>query len=276
MMEKNDFTKGKISRNILNLAVPMTLAQLINVLYNIIDRVYIGRLPHVASHALAGVGITFPIITIVIAFANLIGMGGAPLFSIERGKNNQSKAEEIMGNSFALLIICGIILTIVIFLFKEPILYLFGASDTIFSYANDYISIYLCGSIFVMISLGMNSFINAQGFGKTGMYTVLIGAILNLVLDPLFIFVFDLGVKGAAIATIISQFVSALWVLYFLSGGDTIIKLKRESMHLKLCLVKEIITLGMSGFVMAITNSLVQIVCNATLQQYGGIFTSVS
>lgn len=276
MMEKNDFTKGKISRNILNLAVPMTLAQLINVLYNIIDRVYIGRLPHVASHALAGVGITFPIITIVIAFANLIGMGGAPLFSIERGKNNQSKAEEIMGNSFALLIICGVILTIVIFLFKEPILYLFGASDTIFSYANDYISIYLCGSIFVMISLGMNSFINAQGFGKTGMYTVLIGAILNLVLDPLFIFVFDLGVKGAAIATIISQFVSALWVLYFLSGGDTIIKLKRESMHLKLCLVKEIITLGMSGFVMAITNSLVQIVCNATLQQYGGdIYISV-
>lgn len=143
--------------------------------------------------------------------------------------------------------------------------------------ANDYISIYLCGSIFVMISLGMNSFINAQGFGKTGMYTVLIGAILNLVLDPLFIFVFDLGVKGAAIATIISQFVSALWVLYFLSGGDTIIKLKRESMHLKLCLVKEIITLGMSDFVMALTNQpLYQIVCNATLQQYGGIFTSVS
>ena len=275
-MEKHDFTRGSIASNILNLAIPMTLAQLINVLYNIIDRVYIGRLPHVASHALAGVGITFPIITIVIAFANLIGMGGAPLFSIERGKGNHEKAEEIMGCSFTLLLLCGIVLTMVTLLFKEPILYLFGASEVIFSYADDYISIYLLGSVFVMVSLGMNSFINAQGFGKMGMYTVLIGAILNLVLDPILIFVCDLGVKGAAIATVVSQFVSALWVLYFLSGGDTILKLDRTSLRLKWQTVKDIVTLGMSGFVMSITNSIVQIVCNATLQRYGGdIYISV-
>lgn len=274
-MEKHDFTKGSISRNIMNLALPMTLAQLINVLYNIIDRVYIGRLPHVASHALAGVGITFPIITIIIAFANLIGMGGAPLFSIERGKGCFQKAEQIMGNSFAMLVISGILMTILIMVLKEPILYLFGASPTIFPYANDYITIYLFGSIFVMISLGMNSFINAQGYGRMGMYTVLIGAVLNLLLDPLLIFVFDLGVQGAAIATVLSQMVSAIWVLYFLSG-DSGLRLKKEQFSLHWHIVKDILTLGMSGFVMSITNSIVQIVCNATLQQYGGdIYISV-
>ena len=269
-VRERDFTKGSIPRNIMNLAVPMTLAQLINVLYNIIDRVYIGRLPEMASHALAGIGITFPIITIIIAFANLVGMGGAPLFSIERGKGNTNKAEEIMGNSCSLLVLFGGILMIVCLLFKRQILYLFGASDVIFPFADQYITIYLLGSVFVMISLGMNSFINAQGFGKIGMLTVLLGAILNILLDPLLIFVFDMGVRGAAIATVLSQFASALWVLYVLLGKDQGMQLKVENLRLKFVHVKAILTLGMSGFVMAITNSLVQIVCNTTLQQYGG------
>ena len=181
MSISKDFSKGSVSKNILKLAVPMTLAQLINILYNIVDRMYIGRIPNASSLALTGVGITFPIITIIMAFSNLYGMGGAPLCSIERGKGNNEKAEEIMGNSFTLLLITGLILTIVILIFKKPLLYLLGASDNTFSYANDYITIYLLGSVFVMISLGMNSFINSQGFGRIGMMTILVGAITNII-----------------------------------------------------------------------------------------------
>ena len=212
MSISKDFSKGSVSKNILKLAVPMTLAQLINILYNIVDRMYIGRIPNASSLALTGVGITFPIITIIMAFSNLYGMGGAPLCSIERGKGNNEKAEEIMGNSFTLLLITGLILTIVILIFKKPLLYLLGASDNTFSYANDYITIYLLGSVFVMISLGMNSFINSQGFGRIGMMTILVGAITNIILDPIFIFLLHMGVKGAALATIFSQFLSAIWV----------------------------------------------------------------
>lgn len=269
-MQKNDFTKGSIAGNIMRLAMPMTVAQLINVLYNIVDRVYIGRIGDGATLALSGLGITFPIITIIIAFANLFGMGGAPLCSIERGKGDYDKAETIMGNSFTMLLISGVVLSVVCFLIKEPVLYMFGASEATFPYANDYISIYLFGSLFVMIGLGMNSFINAQGFARFGMMTVAVGAIINLILDPIFIFVFDMGVKGAALATIISQFVSALWVLYFLSGGATILRLKKEKMKLQFSIIKQIVALGLSGFVMAITNSSVQVVCNSTLQFYGG------
>lgn len=266
---QQDFTKGSIPSTILRLAVPMTIAQLINVLYNIIDRLYIGHLPQGSSAALAGVGITFPIITIIIAFANLIGMGGAPLFSIARGRQDRQEAETIMGNSFTLLLIFGVLLMSITLLVKKDLLYLFGASPAIYTYASDYITIYLLGTLFVMISLGMNSFINAQGFAKVGMLSVAIGAVLNLLLDPLFIFVFDMGVKGAALATVLSQLASAIWVLYFLSG-DNILHLQRSCMRLKVSLVKKILTLGLSGFVMSITNSLCQIVCNVTLQQYGG------
>lgn len=269
-MQRNDFTKGSVKKHILQLALPMTIAQLINVLYNIVDRMYIGRIGEGASLALSGLGLTFPIITIIIAFANLFGMGGAPLCSIERGKGNIEKAERIMGNAFSMLCISSVFLTVICLVWKEPILYLFGASADTFSYANDYITIYVCGSVFVMIGLGMNSFINAQGFAKFGMISVTIGAILNLILDPIFIFGFDFGVKGAALATICSQFVSAAWVLYFLTGQDTILKLTKERMKIKWAILKDIISLGMSGFVMAITNSSVQIVCNATLSVYGG------
>lgn len=270
MKEINDFSKGSVSKSIFKLAVPMTLAQLINILYNVIDRMYIGRISQGSSTALTGVGITFPIITIVMAFANLFGMGGAPLCSIARGKGDNKHAEEIMGNSFALLIVSGFLLTIVGLISKSKLLYLFGASDTTFPYANSYITIYLIGSIFVMISLGMNSFINSQGFARIGMLTVLLGAVCNIILDPIFIFLLGLGVKGAALATIISQFLSALWVFIFLTGKKTILKIKIKYLKVRLSIFKEIVYLGLSSFIMSLTNSTVQIICNTTLQFYGG------
>lgn len=270
MNNKNNFAQGSISANILSLAIPMTLAQLINVLYNVIDRMYIGHIPNASTLALTGIGLTFPIITMILAFANLFGMGGAPLCSIARGKCDYEKAEKIMGNSFFMLIISGVVLTILFLVFKEPLLYLFGASKNTFPYANSYLTIYLLGSIFVCISLGMNSFINSQGFGRIGMMTVLLGAITNLLLDPLFIFVFNMGVTGAALATVISQLLSTIWVLKFLTSKKAILKLKVSNIKLDISLVKEITSLGMSGFIMSITNGAVQIVCNSTLQTFGG------
>ncbi|MDO5408212.1 MAG: MATE family efflux transporter [Eubacteriales bacterium] len=267
---KNDFSKGSIIGNIMSLAVPMTLAQLINVLYNIVDRIYIGRIPEHATLSLTGLGLCLPIISMVIAFANLFGMGGSPLCSIERGRGNVDEAERIMGNSFCLMLIFGVILTALGLILKRPMLYLFGASDQTFPYADSYVSIYLLGSIFVMIGLGMNSFINSQGFGKIGMLTVLLGAVSNIILDPVFIFVFHMGVQGAALATVISQGLSALWIFRFLTGPRTILKLRRSCMRLERERVRNIVSLGFSGFTMAITNSLVQIMCNATLQTYGG------
>lgn len=267
---KNDFSKGSIVKNILNLAVPMTLAQLINVLYNIVDRIYIGRIPDHATLSLTGIGLCLPIISIVIAFANLFGMGGAPLCSIERGRGNNKEAEAIMGNSFAIMIIVGIVITVLGLLLKRPMLYLFGASDMTFPFADQYVTIYLLGSLFVMVGLGMNSFINSQGFGRIGMMTVLLGAVTNIILDPIFIFVLNMGVRGAAVATVISQGLSAVWIVHFLTGKKTILKLKVSCFHLKKSRVLSIVGLGMSGFTMAITNSLVQIMYNASLQQYGG------
>ena len=206
---KSDFSKGSVAGNIMSLAVPMTLAQLVNVLYNVVDRIYIGRMPENATLAMTGLGVCFPIITMVIAFANLFGMGGAPLCTIARGKGDQKEAESIMGNSFILLLISGAVLTVLGLLLKEPLLYAFGASAETFPFADQYITIYLCGSIFVMISLGMNSFINSQGFGRVGMTTVLCGAVANIILDPIFIFTFQMGIQGAALATVLSQFLSA-------------------------------------------------------------------
>ena len=265
-----DFSQGSVAGNILRLALPMTVAQLINVLYSVVDRMYIGRLPDAAGNALTGLGLTFPIISIVTAFANLFGMGGSPLFSIERGRNNTEKAKEIMGNTFALLVGTGVVLTAVILLIKRPLLYAFGASDITYPYADGYITIYLLGSIFVMVSLGMNNFINAQGFGRKGMMTVLIGAVTNIALDPVFIFVLHMGVRGAALATIISQFLSALWAVSFLRGKKALIRLELPYLRLNFKLVGKIVGLGFSSFVMAITNSMVQVACNSTLQTFGG------
>ena len=267
---ENDFSKGSIVRHILSLAVPMTLAQLINVLYSVVDRIYIGHLPHASAEALTGIGLCLPIITIISAFANLFGMGGAPLCSIARGGHEEKRAQTVMGNSFSMLLVTGAVLMILCLALKRPILYLFGASEATYGYADDYITIYLLGTIFVMVSLGMNNFINAQGFGKMGMLTVLLGAVMNIILDPVLIFGFDMGVRGAAIATVISQGASALWVFTFLTGRRALFKLTRESMRLKVKLVKDITFLGTSGFVMSVTNGTVQIVCNAVLARYGG------
>ncbi len=267
---KNDFSQGSVIKNILGLALPMTLAQLINVLYNIVDRIYIGRIPKDATLALTGLGLCLPIISMVIAFANLFGMGGAPLCSIERGRGNEEEAENIMGNSFVMMVLCGLILTILGLILKRPMLRLFGASDATMPYADSYITIYLLGSVFVMTGLGMNSFINSQGFGKVGMLTVLLGAAANIILDPVFIFVLGLGVQGAAWATILSQGLSAFWIVRFLTGDKTILKLQKKAFSLKRQRVLSIIGLGLSGFTMSITNSLVQIMYNASLGRYGG------
>lgn len=267
---KHDFTKGTVAGSIVRLSLPMILAQLVNVLYNIVDRMYLGHMPGDGRLALTGVGVAFPIITIINAFANLCGSGGAPLCSIERGRGDEKKAEKIMGNSLTLLLLFGILLTITGYLSKTPLLYLFGASDETISYANAYMDVYLAGNIFVMLGLGMNPFIESQGFAKTGMLTVVIGAFLNLILDPLFIFGLNLGVRGAAAATILSQLVSAAWVLGFLRSKKAILRLRLSAMRLQAELVKQILALGLSGFTMSVTNSLVQIFCNASLQFYGG------
>lgn len=264
------FSTGNVYRNICEVAVPMIFAQLLNLLYNVVDRIYIGKIPEIGTTALTGVGLCFPIITLVSAFTYLYGNGGSPLCAMERGRGDDREAELFMGNSFTLLVGTGLVLTVIGLLIYKPVLYLFGASDVTFPYAEEYIRIYLLGTIFVMISVGMNPFINCQGFGSMGMLTILIGAVLNIILDPLFIFVFGLGVSGAAIATVLSQLCSALWVLRFLTGKRAVLHLRKSTLRLQGAKVKKILGLGVSGFFMAFTNSLVQVVCNATLQVYGG------
>ena len=265
---KNDFSQGSMARNIVRMAVPMTAAQLINILYNVVDRMYLGRLP--GHLALTGLGLCLPIISILMAFANLCGMGGGPLCSIHRGKGEHEEAERIMGNSFTLLILFGAVLTAVCLLFRRPILYLFGASDATYPYAEAYLTIYVLGTVFVMIGLGMNPFINAQGFSRIGMLTVALGAVVNIVLDPIFIFGFDMGASGAALATVISQGCSAVWVLKFLTGKKAILRLRLSALRLQGARVGRILSLGTSGFAMSMTNSLAQVLCNASLQVYGG------
>lgn len=257
-----------MARNILQMALPMTVAQLINILYNVVDRMYLGKLPGHLS--LTGPGLCLPIISILMGFANLCGMGGAPLCSIHRGKGEDGEAERILGNSFALLLLFGAGLTALGLAFRRPILYLFGASDLTFPYANDYLTIYLLGTPFVMIGLGMNPFINAQGFSRMGMMTVALGAAVNIVLDPIFIFALDMGVRGAALATVLAQGCSALWVLKFLTGRRALLRLRWNTLRLQAARVRRILALGTSGFVMSMTNSLVQVLCNASLQHYGG------
>lgn len=276
MDRRNDFSRGNIPWNILSLAVPMTAAQLVNVLYSVVDRIYLGRLPGSGYLALTGIGVTTPIVSILMGLANLCGTGGAPLCSISRGKGDDREAEDIMGNSFALLLVLGAAATALFLLFKRPVLYLFGASSDTFPYANDYLTVYLCGTVFVTVSLGMNPFINAQGFGRTGMMTVVLGAVANIVLDPILIFRFHMGVKGAALATVIAQGLSCGWVLAFLTGRRAILRLRRASVRLDGGRTRQIFALGLSGFFMNLTNSLVQVVCNATLQAYGGdLYVSV-
>ena len=268
--DRSDFSQGSIPGAIMRLALPMTLAQLINILYSIVDRVYLGHMRGAEHLALTGVGLTMPVIQIILSVASLCGTGGGPLFAISRGKGDDKEAERIMGNTLSVLLILGTLMTAAIIVFKRPILFLFGASNDTYPFAGDYLSIYSIGTIFVMFSQGMNPFINAQGFGRTGMMTVAIGAIINIILDPIFIFVYGMGVRGAALSTIIAQFCSAVWVMWFLTGKKTILRLKPVCMKLRAALVRKILTLGLSGFFMNLTTSLTQIVCNVTLQHYGG------
>lgn len=266
----NDFSVGSVWRIIVRMAVPITLAQLINILYNIVDRMYIGHIDGAGALALTGLGLCLPIISAVMAFARLSGMGGGPLCSIERGKGNLEEAERIMGNSFTLLIIFAVVLTILGEIFLQPLLFAFGASSDTIEYAMDYARIYLAGNIFVLISLGMNNFINAQGFARMGMLTTLLGAVANILLDPLFIFVFHWGVQGAALATVISQALSAIWVIKFLTSKRAILRLRLSYLRLHWDRVRRILGLGFSGFVMALTNSVVQVACNSVLSVFGG------
>ena len=266
----NDFSKGPVWRCIIAQAVPLTIAQIVHLLYNVVDRIYIGHLGDGDSIALTGIGLTFPIITLIMAFTVLFGNGGVPLFSIARGANDSEEAENILGNSFCLLLISSLILTIVSYIFCRPILFLFGASEASYVYAEEYLKIYLLGTVFAMLTTGLNGFINAQGFPKIGMATTVLGAVINLILDPIFIFGFDMGVSGAALATIISQAISAIWVLRFLTGKNAVIKLKKSCIRLQRRIVKEICKLGTANFIMQGTNFVVQVACNSTLQTYGG------
>ncbi len=265
-----DFSKGKVSTNIIRQAVPLTLAQLVQLLYNIVDRIYIGHLPGTDNMALTGIGLTFPIVTLIAAFTNLFGTGGTPLFSIARGRNEQGRAEKIMGNVCFLLLAASVVISLACFWLRRPILYLFGASDESYVYADQYLQIYLAGTVFSMTTTGMNGFINAQGFPGTGMLTTVIGAVLNLILDPIFIFVLHMGVRGAALATVASQVVSGIWVIRFLTGRKSMLRIKKENLRPDYQLACEIISLGTSGFIVQATNALVQIVCNVSLQNYGG------
>jgi len=267
--KKINLGADNVGKLLFKLGLPAIIAQLVNVLYNIVDRIFIGRIPD-GDIAMAGVGIAFPIIIIITAFSSLIGIGGAPLAAIKMGEKDNDGAEKIMSNSFVMLIIIGIILTIGFLIFQEPLLWAFGASETTIGFAKEYLTIYLIATVFVQIALGMNPFINTQGFAKIGMATVLIGAVINIVLDPIFIFVFNMGVRGAALATIIAQIASALWALQFLFGKKSILKIRKKYLKPDIKVVLSITALGISPFVMQSTESLVLISLNNKLMMYGG------
>lgn len=270
MKNKNvNLGEGSVGKLLINLAVPAIIAQMVNLLYNIVDRIFIGRMAN-GEIAMAGIGVAMPIIMIISAFSYLIGSGGAPLTAIKMGEKNNDEAEKIMINSFSMLLIIGVSLTIVFLLFKEPILWAFGASETTINYALDYLTIYVMGTLFVQIALGMNPFINTQGFAKIGMLTVLIGAVINIALDPILIFTFDMGVKGAALASIIAQGVSTLFALNFLFGKKSILKIRKKYLKLDKKIVGSILALGIAPFIMQATESLVLVSLNNQLSRFGG------
>ncbi len=265
-----DFSKGSVKKLILSQAIPLTMAQFVQLLYNIVDRIYIGHMEDVGELALTGLGVTFPVIVIIAAFTGLFSMGGTTLFSISRGRKDDEEAGKILGNVFVLLTGGAVSLFLLFFFLRTPVLYLFGASSESVIYAEPYLAVYLFGTLFSMWGTGLNGFINAQGFPKIGMLTTIIGALINIALDPLFIFVFRMGVSGAALATVISQGVSALWVMLFLTGNRCSCGLRFKNMNFNAKRTCSILVLGIPGFVMQGTNSLVTIVCNKQLQGYGG------
>ena len=266
--QATDLGKGKISKLLLQLALPAIIAQIVNVLYNIVDRVFIGRIPEVGAQAMAGVGVAFPIIIIVSAFSALIGGGGAPLVAIKMGQKDKEGAEKILSNSFTSLIVIGVILTVGFLIFKRPILMAFGASPATIDYALQYLTIYLFGTIFVQIALGLNPFINAQGFAKISMMSVMLGAVINIILDPIFIFTFNMGVRGAALATLIGQMTSAIWVLKFILK-DSPLKLRKEFLIPEAKVILGVMALGIAPFIMQTTESLVIVSMNNQLGKFG-------
>ena len=271
-MEKNNQYLGTepLGKLLFKLAVPSVVAQIINMLYNIVDRIYIGHMAEGGSLALTGLGVCMPIIMVVSAFAALVSMGGAPRASIAMGRGDNSAAEYILGNCFVLQIIISAILTSVLLIWDRDLLLAFGASPDTIEFAVGYMDIYATGTIFVQLTLGMNAFITAQGFSKTSMSTVLIGAVSNIILDPVFIFGFGMGVQGAALATVISQCISCVWVLFFLRSEKTILKLKKENMHLKAKVILPCLALGLAAFIMQSSESIISVSFNTSLLKYGG------
>ena len=271
-MEKNNQYLGTepLGKLLFKLAVPSVVAQIINMLYNIVDRIYIGHMAEGGSLALTGLGVCMPIIMVVSAFAALVSMGGAPRASIAMGRGDNSAAEYILGNCFVLQIIISAILTSALLIWDRDLLLAFGASPDTIEFAVGYMDIYATGTIFVQLTLGMNAFITAQGFSKTSMSTVLIGAVSNIILDPVFIFGFGMGVQGAALATVISQCISCVWVLFFLSSEKTILKLKKENMHLKAKVILPCLALGLAAFIMQSSESVISVCFNSSLLKYGG------
>ena len=271
MGDNKDFLgTAPIGKLLFKLAIPTVVAQIINMLYNIVDRIYIGHIPQEGSLALTGVGVCMPIIMIVTAFAALVSAGGAPRASIFMGKKDNNSAEKTLGNCFMLQIILSVILTVVLLIWSEDLLLVFGASKNTISYATAYMSIYAIGTVFVQLTLGMNAFITAQGFTKISMVFIIIGAVCNIILDPIFIFGFDMGVKGAALATILSQAVSCVWVISFLCGKKTIIKLKFSDLKLSSKIILPCVALGTATFIMQSSESVISVCFNSSLLRYGG------
>ena len=268
--DKNFLGTAPIGKLLLKLSIPTVIAQLINMLYNVVDRIYIGHIPGEGSLALTGVGVCMPIIMIVTAFAALISSGGAPRASICMGKQDNKSAEQILGNCFSLQIVVSIVLTVVLLIWNKDLLMAFGASKNTLGYATDYMHIYALGTLFVQLTLGMNAFITAQGFTTTSMVSVLIGAICNITLDPVFIFVFNMGVKGAALATVLSQAISTIWVVVFLSGKKTQLHLLKKYMDLKPKIFLPCVALGLATFIMQASESVVTVCFNSSLLHYGG------
>ena len=267
---KQDMGTGSVKRLMVKMAVPALVGQVVNLLYNIVDRIYIGHIPEIGGTALTGVGLFTPILMLITAFAMLCGAGGAPRAAIAMGKGDKEGAEKIVGNCFTVLMLLSVVLTAVFYFAAPTLLRLFGGSDATLPYAVDYARIYILGSIFVLTVMGMNTFITTQGFAKFSMLTTVIGAGINIVLDPIFIFLLDMGVKGAALATVISQAVSAVWILCFLTGKKTILKLKPANMALKASVILPCLALGISSFVMVGTESILSISFTSSLSQYGG------
>lgn len=268
--DKEFLGREPVSKLLLRLALPTVVSQVVNMLYNIVDRIYIGHIPENGALALTGIGVCMPLIMAISAFASLVCSGGAPKASIEMGRKDYDKAEHILGNCLMMLLILSAALTAVLLIFHRPLLMMFGASDKTIEYAESYMQIYAIGTVFVQLTLGLNMFITTQGFAKTGMMTVLIGAVLNIILDPVFIFGLDMGVKGAALATVISQAVSGIWCVVFLSSRKSYLRIRKDKLRLRAKIILPCLALGLATFIMYITESVISVCFNSSLLKYGG------